>query len=244
MRYLLVALTLLLLVPTAALADEEADKDDGGSGLSVTPELGLFTNFYWRGANLFEDSMALQPAVTVEPGFGLSLNVWSCFALQNREENEAVDQEVDTTLAWNGSVPGILEAGGGLVVYTMTGADPVEYTEEVFATAKIKILPFLDPSLTLWYNIDPDKKENRGLYATFALEYSIGLGPVEAGAKAFVSTDRREEADEARWPEFGGEVSASVELGPLTATAVALHNRNREDETDQTVFGAVVGYTF
>jgi len=125
------------------------------------------SRYVWRGFDLLPDNhAAIQPSFTVDLGrSGVSLSVWSSFALERRDAFRP-DDEIDVTLSCAVPLPEGWEMSVGLNHYGYWFADGFTFrdntSQEIFAVLARIDLP-LSPTLSVYH----DFNLGSGLYVTF-----------------------------------------------------------------------------
>ena len=143
----------------AAMAEEEAPSAD----FSV----GLYSKYIWRGYELSDGSMVIQPSLSVSyKGFGA--NLWANLDTDLYGEDTHKWVETDLTLSYDGS-HGMLGYGAGWIYYAIN-ADGDTDTQEFYATLSLDVL--LAPSLTIYYDTDNFQGD---WYALLAIGHSFEL---------------------------------------------------------------------
>lgn len=159
-----IALTGLVLVFSAGIFDARAED----KGLETSADVGVFTKYIWRGYELSNDSVVVQPSATL--GYkGFALNAWANIDTDSDAEREW--NETDLTLSYDTSL-GPVSLGGGYIYYNMKGADD---TQEIYVSAGYET--FLSPTFTIYRDIDllPGYYMNLGLSHSLNLTENISL---------------------------------------------------------------------
>lgn len=160
------ALLLAAGIP-AAMAEEEVPSADAS--------IGFYTKYVWRGFELSDDSLVIQPSLTASYK-GFSANLWA--NLDTKYYDPEVDSnlwnETDFTLSYDGAYEK-LGYGVGWIYYSVLGDD----TQEWYGTLSYDIL--LAPSLTIYYDTDGFAGDwyanlSFGHSFTIAENYSLDLG--------------------------------------------------------------------
>lgn len=144
-----------------ALAEEPAGPT-GDMGIS------LLSKYVWRGYELSNDSIVIQPSLTASyMGFGF--NLWGNLDTDQDADLFGVDgsnwNETDMTLSYDRSA-GMVGYSVGYIYYGLDGADD---TQEIYGSVGLDTL--LAPTLTIYRDIDAFP----GWYATLAIGHSIAL---------------------------------------------------------------------
>ena len=163
------------------------------SFLPLAPVIGVdpVSTYLFRGQDVTE-AAALQPFASIGFGnTGLSLGVWSSFAVADRDVAVPLGvrgslDEVDLTASLSRAV-GPASFGLGYIAYIFPASSLDFTTQEVFASLGVPGIP-LAPTVSVFYDFDggeaadaPDLIE--GVYASFGLgqRFPIGL-PLDVGA--------------------------------------------------------------
>ena len=119
---------------------EDADKPTAGV------DLGVFSQYVWRGEAFSKNSLVVQPSVTL--GYkGFSLNVWGNLDTHNAS-GESDYNETDLTLSYAKSI-GMFNLSGGYIYYAVEGYNP--QSQEVFGSVGLNT--FLKPTITIYREI-------------------------------------------------------------------------------------------
>jgi hypothetical protein len=138
-RYLAIAAVAVLTSQTIVHA-EEAEKPTAGL------DLGLFSQYIWRGLELSKDSLVIQPSVTI--GYqGVSLNVWGNLDTDNEAYGGSKYNETDLTLSYSKTFS-IVKLTGGYAYY---GLDGLTDSQEVFGS--VGLTTILNPTITVYKEI-------------------------------------------------------------------------------------------
>jgi uncharacterized protein (TIGR02001 family) len=152
------ALFLAAGIPAAKAEDEVPSADTS---------IGLYSKYIWRGYELSEDSLAIQPSLIVSSK-GFSANLWASFDTDFYGIESHKWVETDYTLSYDGSY-GILGYGVGWIYYAIN-ADGDSDTQEFYGTLSLDVL--LSPSLTFYYDTDNFQGD---WYALLAIGHSFEL---------------------------------------------------------------------
>lgn len=138
-RYLAFAAFAVIAGPTPLHAEEAAKPTAG-------VDLGLFSQYIWRGLELSKDSLVIQPSLTI--GYqGASLNVWGNLDTDNEAYDGSKYNETDLTLSYARSL-GMVKLGGGYIYYALDGLTD---SQEVFASVGLNTI--LNPTVTVYREI-------------------------------------------------------------------------------------------
>jgi Bacterial protein of unknown function (Gcw_chp) len=122
-------------------ADEEAKP-------SASADVGVFSQYIWRGYELSKDSVVIQPSMTV--GYkDVSLNLWGNLDTDVYSDPSGQSQfnETDMTLSYGKSF-GMVNVGVGYIYY---GLDGVDDSQEIYLSCGLDTL--LSPTLTVYREI-------------------------------------------------------------------------------------------
>ena len=126
--------------------------------------VGAYSSYVWRGFELNDSSMVLQPSMTVAYK-GFSANVWG-----NLDTDTAADtkkwNETDLTLAYDTTFDKI-GLGVGYIYYALDGADD---SQELYVSVSYDTM--LAPTLSIYRDFD----SFNGWYLNFAVSHSIPMG--------------------------------------------------------------------
>ena len=140
----------------AAMAEETPSADASVS---------LYSKYVWRGFELSEDSIVIQPSLSVSyMGFGA--NLWANLDTDLVGSDTNKWNETDLTLSYDGAHEK-LGYGFGWIYYALDSAND---TQEIYATLSYDVL--LAPSLTLYYDIDDFSGD---WYANFSIGHSFAV---------------------------------------------------------------------
>jgi uncharacterized protein (TIGR02001 family) len=123
----------------AAMAEEEAPSADAS--------IGFYSKYVWRGFELSNDSMVIQPSLTTSYK-GFSANLWANLDTDLDGTDSHKWNETDFTLSYDGAYDK-LGYGVGWIYYALDGVDD---TQEFYGTVSYDVL--LSPSLTIYYDTD------------------------------------------------------------------------------------------
>ncbi len=159
---------------------EEAEKP------TASVDVGVFSQYIWRGFELSKDSVVIQPSVTV--GYkGVSLNVWGNLDTDNEAYDGAKYNETDITLSYSKDV-GMTTLTGGYIYY---GLDSVTDSQELFASVALNTI--LKPTITVyreiahtpaWY-INIGISHSQPIYEKITLDLAASAGYYYSDDSAF-----------------------------------------------------------
>ncbi|NLD39178.1 MAG: hypothetical protein GX654_20165 [Desulfatiglans sp.] len=136
--------------------------------LSISADVGVFSQYVWRGYALSDESIVIQPSVTF--GYrGFNLNVWGNFDTDYYDTGTDYN-ETDFTLSYNWTYE-IIKLGVGYIYYDIE-QEGAEDTREVFFTATFE--GYLNPSFKFYKDIDAAK----GWYVNFGVSHSYAITPL------------------------------------------------------------------
>ncbi len=157
-RLLLVISALFVMTASSAMALDKVD---------VSFSADYFSKYIWRGQNLFDDSV-FQPSVGIAKD-NLSFNIWGSMPLKNDSsgDNGGEFTEVDYTLDYSDSVPGVEGVGYsiGSILYDFPNT-MFASTFEVYAGLNFDVI--LNPSITVYRDVKSD-----GTYVSGGIAYTI-----------------------------------------------------------------------
>lgn len=153
-----VAMGLLIVIfGSVNVGAEEAEPE-------ASAEVAILSKYIWRGFELSDDGVAIQPSTTVSYK-GFSLNLWGNLGTRYYVNDDAEFSETDMTLSYaTGLGPVALDIG--YIYYALDGSD----TGEMYISAALDT--FLSPSLSIYRDIDAFS----GWYANFGVSHTIELG--------------------------------------------------------------------
>lgn len=156
-RCLIVILSALVLSSPIVLAENEIE-------FELTAD--YFSKYIWRGQNLDDDSV-FQPGLSASYK-GLTAAIWGNLEMTNINGNSCDFSEVDYSLDYSSSMPGMEGMGYsvGVIYYDFPGTKTKD-TTEVYWGLNFD-LP-LSPSITVYHDVD----EAEGSYVSLATGHSI-----------------------------------------------------------------------
>ena len=152
------AATFIVPVPAAA-AEEE--------GPTASAEAAILSKYVWRGFELSDDSIVIQPSATVSyRGFGFNLwgNLDTDFAGSSGADDAELN-ETDWTLSYDTAV-GPVSLGVGYIYYALDG---IRDSQEFYVSAGLDTL--LAPTLTVYREVS----HYPGWYVNLGISHSFGL---------------------------------------------------------------------
>jgi len=165
LRCLIIGFSVLSLGNSVVFAENEV-------GFELTAD--YFGKYIWRGQNLSDDPV-FQPGISISYG-NLTAGIWGNMDLTNINGNSGDFSEMDYSLDYSSTFPGIEGVGYsvGVIYYDFPGTTTKD-TTEVYWGLNFD-LP-LSPSITVYHDVD----EAEGSYVSLAFGHSIEriaeLGP-------------------------------------------------------------------
>lgn len=146
----------------------------------------MLSKYVWRGYELSNDSMVIQPSLTASY-MGVGFNLWGNLDTEQDMDifgdDSANWNETDMTISYDNSV-GMVSYGVGYIYYGLDGADD---TQELYASASLDTL--LAPTLTVYRDFD----SYSGWYTTLGISHAIEITStmsLEAGGHvSYLSAD-------------------------------------------------------
>jgi hypothetical protein len=133
---------------------------------SASADVGVFSQYIWRGYELSKDSVVIQPSMTV--GYkDVSLNLWGNLDTHayNDPDHESQFNETDMTLSYSKGF-GMVNLGVGYIYY---GLDAVTDSQEIYLSVGLDTL--LSPTLTVYREI----AHLPSWYVSLGISHSIEL---------------------------------------------------------------------
>ena len=131
------------------------------SPVSGSADIGLFSQYVWRGYAFSDDSIIIQPSATISYG-GFGVNLWG--NLDTDYGDDADFNETDMTLSYDWSYDTV-SMGVGYIFYGLEGED----SQELYFTVGFDTI--LAPSITIYRDIDAFD----GWYISLGVGHSIPL---------------------------------------------------------------------
>jgi hypothetical protein len=163
----LIVIAAAMVVSPAGVAAEEEERP------SASAEVAVLTKYVWRGFELSNDSIVVQPSATVSyKGFGF--NLWGNLDTDFDGPSGADDSqlnETDWTLSYDTAV-GPVNLGVGYIYYALDGADD---SQEFYVSLGLDML--LTPTLTVYREVShyPGWYLNLGISHSFELPRGMTL---------------------------------------------------------------------
>lgn len=215
----MVGLVALTFGSAPAWADDE-------SPVSASGDIAVFSEYIWRGYKLSEDTVLIQPSVSVAYG-GLGFNLWGNLDMDEYGTNDSNFNETDMTLSYDWSFDTV-SMGVGYIYYGIEGED----TQEAYFSIALDTV--LAPSLTIYRDFDTFP----GFYYSLGIGHSIPLGDMSLDLSAAVGYY---DVDYYDYSEFhDGSISASITIPvndyisftPVIAYSFALTDESEADMAD------------
>jgi hypothetical protein len=151
---------------------------------SASADVGVLSQYIWRGYELSKDSIVVQPSITV--GYkDVSFNLWGNLDTDVKSDtrDEGQFNETDMTFSYDKSF-GIVGLGVGYIYYALDGIDD---SQEIYLSVGLDTL--LSPSLTVYREI----AHAPAWYLSFGISHSFEL-PKEitldlAGSVGYYASD-------------------------------------------------------
>jgi hypothetical protein len=137
-------------------------------GPAASGSMAFLSKYMWRGYELSDGSMVVQPSVTLAHK-GLAFNMWGNLDTDPPDEDAALT-ETDLTVSYDTSA-GPFGLGAGYIYY---GFDGMADTQEFYLKGSYDT--FLTPTLTMYRDIDSFP----GYYFNLGLSHSISLSDAVA----------------------------------------------------------------
>jgi uncharacterized protein (TIGR02001 family) len=151
-----VGLALLTFCSLPVFAEDE-------SPVSASADISVLSQYVWRGYALSDDSVVIQPSVTVAYN-GLSFNLWGNLDTDDPASNDTSFNETDMTLSYSWSIDK-LSIGAGYLYYALEGED----TQEFYVSLGLDTI--LAPTLSVYKDVDTFP----GWYYSLGISHSIAF---------------------------------------------------------------------
>jgi hypothetical protein len=150
------AATVIFAGYSVVLAEDEAKPAaEEVSKPSAALDLGVFSQYIWRGFELSHNSIVIQPSVTL--GYeGFSFNVWGNMDtdqhIRGSDDSTSKYTETDLTLSYAKTL-GPVKLTGGYIYYALAGTPETgsQDTQELFVSATLNTI--LNPTLSVYRDI-------------------------------------------------------------------------------------------
>ena len=132
---------------------------------TASADVGVYSKYVWRGFELSDDSMVIQPSTTI--GYkGFSLNLWGNLDTEYDDGRDTSQfNETDLTLSYDTSI-GPVDCGFGYIYY---GLDAVDDSQEFYASAGLDVP--MAPTLSIYREVS----HYPAWYLTFGVSHSFDL---------------------------------------------------------------------
>ena len=205
-----------VLAQEVVLAQEEAKPAAAeASKPTAAVDMGVFSQYIWRGFEQSYNSVVIQPSVTL--GYeGFSFNVWgnmdTDLHTRGSDTSESKYTETDFTLSYAKTL-GMFKLSGGYIYYALTLA--TYDSQEVFASVGLDTI--LSPTLTVYREIahSPAWYFNLGISHSQPIYEKITLDLAASAGYYYSDTDNMVEVNdpESKYREFNnGLVSAGLTI--------------------------------
>ncbi len=176
-RKMAMVTAILGITACMAVTTVQAEEEKPSADASIS----FLSQYIWRGFELSQDSLVIQPSMTVShKGFGF--NLWGNLDTDQFDLGTNNYNETDITISYDNSV-GKMGYSAGYIYY---GVDEAS-TQELYLGFSLDTL--LSPSLTIYRDI----ANARSWYATLGVSHSIELAKkmsLDLGAQvAYLSAD-------------------------------------------------------
>lgn len=149
---------------SVVLAEEEAKAEVSKPTAGV--DIGIFSQYIWRGLEMSHNSVVIEPSVTL--GYeGFSFNVWGNMDTDRKtrgsDTSEAKYTETDYTFSYAKTF-GMVKLTGGYIYYALDG---MQDSQEIFASATLNTI--LSPTLSIYREI----AHAPAWYLNFGISHSL-----------------------------------------------------------------------
>jgi uncharacterized protein (TIGR02001 family) len=150
------AATVIFASQAVVMAEEEVKPAAAeASKPTAAVDMGVFSQYIWRGLELSYNSVVIQPSVTL--GYeGFSLNVWGNMDtdqhIRGSEDSTSKYTETDFTLSYAKTL-GPVKLTGGYIYYALAGTPQTgsQDTQELYVSATLDTI--LSPTLSIYRDI-------------------------------------------------------------------------------------------
>jgi hypothetical protein len=129
---------------------------------SISADVGVFSQYVWRGYALSDESIVVQPSVNFGY-YGFNLNVWGNYDTDYYDSGTDYN-ETDITFSYNWSND-VVNLGAGYIYYDLEEND----TQEFYFSATFAA--YLNPRFTFYRDI----QEAEGWYVNFGISHSYPI---------------------------------------------------------------------
>ncbi len=240
-------LYILILILSGGVVDSWAGEESPTASGGVA----LLSKYMWRGYELSDKSMAVQPSMTIAYK-GSAFNIWSNLDTDPSDSIAALN-ETDLTVSYDTSI-GSFDLGAGYIYY---GLDAMDDTQEFYLKASYDT--FLTPTLIMYKDINslPGYYFNLGLSHSFSLTDAVALN-LSGGFGYYISNDDSivEAGTNDRYNGFqDGLLSASLSIpvskyitvSPTVSYAFAISDKAEDSlgiSTGDAFCGLVLSFAF
>ena len=198
MKKVLLGVACLLAASASAYAEEEKPTADF--------TVGAYSKYVWRGYELSDDSIVVQPSLTVAYK-GFAVNLWGNVDTDHYVTESNEFNETDLTLSYDWAM-GPVGFSVGYIYYALDEEAIGEDSQEFYISASLDTI--LSPTLTLYRDSDT----YRGTYVALDVSHSLPITDdigLDLGAKVSYL-----DFDESDYDAFqDGVLSAALSI-PLT----------------------------
>lgn len=246
-KIVMISTMIFLMGSINALAEDE--------GPTASGDLAFMSKYMWRGYELSEDKIVVQPSMSI--GYkGLMLNAWSSLSSDPGSGDSA--SETDFTVSYDISA-GILGIGIGYIYYDLEDApgsvtlfedatvdnpvtvDLCEDTQEFYLSASLDTI--LAPSLTIYKDFIsyPGYYISLGLSHSFEFTESIALD-LSGAFGGYSNDDDSGLQDGLLSASMSFSITDYISLSPSVSYAFSLSDEAEDSlgTTDGEVFGGIV----
>ena len=197
MRFLMAALSALMMLTAVPAMAEEASEDSVTGDVTVS----VLSAYIWRGQELSRHGAVIQPSATISYK-GFSANIWGNLDLKPYSPiNEDLSKnytETDVTLSYARQF-GIVNVEAGYIYYALaggaTGAEDLQDSQELYLSIGLDTL--LAPTLTIYKDIDHYRQWYATLGISHAFEFHERVSLELAAQVSYLKSD-----DSDTYPEF------------------------------------------
>ena len=203
-----------IVVATVIFASQAVVLAEGGAKPTAALDMGVFSQYIWRGLEQSHNSVVIQPSVTLGyEGFGF--NVWGNMDtdrhIRGSDESTSKYTETDMTLSYAKTL-GMFKLSGGYIYYALDG---LQDSQEVFASVGLDTI--LNPTLSVYREIAhyPAWYFNFGISHSQPIVDKITLDLAASAGYYYSDTDNMLEVNdpESKYREFhNGLVSAGLTI--------------------------------
>ena len=237
---------LLCLVLAVSLQTSIEEVNAEESPLSVDLSTGLYSDYMFRGFNLY-DGIAIQPSLGTSYDLGdagtLGANVWAHLSGEGDRQAEKFT-EVDYTLSYDISL-GIASIGLGHVWYTFPDSDDgIDDSAEFFASISFDTL--LSPSFSFYHDYDAFDAQYYELGLSHTLECSYlgeGFNITPFVNFGFASNAEKVYADSGGLVQITYGAYFDLDLGDIAVTP-SINYTNESDDAASNEFWVGLAFDY